>query len=130
MRYQVRLTGYAQVLKALDEWTDALQYIQNRRLRIQSQLPYAYGIEHGHHRRGGLARAAGGAFFFRAARLRVKALAANELAAAAHRGPAAIERAWDELGVEGVRVARAIVPVRSGALRDSIEAWLGRRRVA
>lgn len=126
----VKVTFGPQGTRLYEDWIIALRGIQAQPIKLTSALPYAYGIETGRHRMGSLARKAGGAFYMAAARNRIKQVAGAELSAAAAHGPAALALAWPSLGLNGLIAARAIVPVVSGDLQNSLEAWLGDRRIS
>jgi hypothetical protein len=126
----VKITFGPQGARGYDDWITTLRNIQAEPIRLTSALPYAYGIEFGRHRFGKLARKAGGAFYMAAARNRIKQEAAGELRSAAAYGPGAVALAWASLGPNGLIAARAMVPVVSGALRDSMQSWLGDRRIS
>lgn len=127
---RVSVTFGPQGTRAYDDWVGTLRGIQRQPIKLTSALPYAYGIEFGRHRMGSLARKAGGAFYMAAARQRIQQVAAGELSAAAARGPAALALAWPSLGLNGLIAARGMVPVVSRDLQNSLQAWLGDRRIS
>ena len=90
---------------------------------VGSNLPYAYGIEEGRHRKSGkLARRAGGAKYLARAIATMQASADADISEGLTRvrypGPWVIKRLtrWAR------RVARLYAPVQTGALRRSIRA--------
>lgn len=89
-------------------------------VRVGSNLVYAYGIEHGRHRGGSLARAAGGAFMLRNALQAVHPRIKSTIAAALLHGEQAARQALLRLGYDVERGAKATVPVKTGSLRRSL----------
>lgn len=63
--FLVSLSGQEAFRAALNGWREGARVIGKARATFGSSLPYAYGIETGHHRRGTLARRAGGVWYIR-----------------------------------------------------------------
>lgn len=107
----------------------ALQYLMTVRRTAErwgrsrtvvfSPLVYAYGIETGYHRRGGLARRAGGAFMMREGLKDVEEHMGDLIFESFARGPSAVPLAEANIGRMTVAAVRRHTPVRSGNLRDS-----------
>jgi hypothetical protein len=89
-------------------------------LSVTSDLPYAYGIETGYHRSGGLARARGGAWMFRNGVNRGLRGIEQEVASALGEGEQAVVRAYLAKGRRVVSEVQQGTPVRTGALRRSV----------
>lgn len=86
---------------------------------MTSPLVYAFGIETGYHRRGGLARAAGGAFMMREGLADVKDRIGPLISASFEGGPSAVPLAEANIGRMVVAAVQRRTPVVSGRLRDS-----------
>jgi hypothetical protein len=123
----VQIHGVEQVRAALQRLTQGTQAMRDTRVLVGSPLKYAFGIETGRHRGGGLARRAGGAFYLRGAVQSVMATAGASLAPALLEGAQATVRALTRLGYDVQREAQMEVPVRTGTLRRSIHTVVGRR---
>jgi hypothetical protein len=91
------------------------------RTTIQSELVYAYGIETGRHRRGTLARRAGGAYMLRQGLDETKDRIGPLISDSFERGPSAVPLAEANIGRMVVAAVRRYTPVRSGRLRDSFK---------
>lgn len=88
---------------------------------VGSYRPYAYGIEHGRHRKSGkLARKAGGAQYITAARNEVLSRADADLSEGLNKVTAPGRWIFKRLGLWTRRLARVYVPRKSGKLRRSI----------
>lgn len=66
-QFEINLNGMEDVEKQMARIERGLAQLQNVDAYVGSNLPYAYGIHEGHHRRGKLARRAGGSFYIRRA---------------------------------------------------------------
>lgn len=89
---------------------------------ISSNLPYTYGIETGRHRRGGLARRAGGAYMLREGLADTEEHMGDLIVESFARGPSAVPLAEANIGRMVVAAVRRHTPVVSGRLRDSFRA--------
>ena len=119
MPVSLKITGSQAAIRQLERAARQAQTFGRARVVVGSSLGYAYGVETGRHRSGGLARRAGGAHFL------ARALQATrgEIRSLARRagGEALIGR--DLLLAVGFKVearAKALVPVVTGTLRRSI----------
>lgn len=111
---------------------DALKYLMRigqtaerwgrSRTTVGSPLVYAFGIETGRHRRGGLARRAGGAFMLREGLADVEEHMMDLIVESFARGPSAVPLAEANIGRMVVAAVRRHTPVVSGKLRDSFRA--------
>jgi hypothetical protein len=116
----IKVTGLDVVQRKLGSIVTAAARLNGPIISLSSNLPYAYGIETGRHRRGRLARAAGGAFMFREGINAVRPRIGPALAKSVLGGPAAVDRAKSDLNRQAVEEVRRRTPVRSGALRASV----------
>jgi hypothetical protein len=91
------------------------------RTTVQSALVYAYGIETGRHRRGSLARRAGGAYMLRKGLDETKGRIRPLIRDSFERGPSAVPLAEANIGRMVVAAVRRYTPVVSGRLRDSFK---------
>lgn len=89
------------------------------RTEVYSDLVYAYGIETGWHRRGGLARRAGGAFMLREGLKDTEEHMGELIIESFARGPSAVPLAEANIGRMVVAAVRRHTPVLTGNLRDS-----------
>lgn len=117
---RVRLIGIPAAQGYLSNLQLSAFLLGTMRLQAGSDLPYAFGIETGHHRNGRLARRAGGAFYLRGAWIAVRGTVGARLARRLPEGPGAMRSEMQAIGRDVVDIARGIVPVRTGALQRSI----------
>lgn len=89
---------------------------------ISGPLVYTYGIETGYHRRGGLARRAGGAFMMREGLMDTEEHMGELIMESFARGPSAVPLAEANIGRMVVAAVRRHTAVVSGRLRDSFRA--------
>lgn len=125
---EVRIKGTREGLEYMQQLRSAVGQYTGTVLRLEADKPYAYGIEFGRHRSGRLARKAGPAYYMRGAWQRVRPGTGLLIALTLADGPVAVREAQREIGRRLVHEARDIVPVRSGALRESIRAIPGGSR--
>jgi hypothetical protein len=92
------------------------------RTAVYSPLVYAFGIETGFHRRGGLARAVGGAYMLREGLADTEEHMGDLIVESFARGPSAVPLAEANIGRMVVAAVRRHTPVVSGNLRDSFRA--------
>lgn len=116
----IRLDGLDTTTRAIAQLRDGAGRFTGRMLAIGSALPYAYGIETGRHRDGRLARRAGGAHYLAAGLATARTSAGTEITAALPKGAGAVNLAMGRLGRRAQQRAQGVVPVRTGALRNSI----------
>lgn len=112
--------GLADGLQYVTQIRDAVGRFAGPLVSVGSPLPYAYGIEYGRKRSGALARKAGPAYYLQGGLEAVQDEAKGVITAALPQGPGAVDVAAQRLGEIAQQRAQAIVPVRSGALRNSI----------
>lgn len=119
--FLVSLSGQQAFRAALNGWREGASVIGNARATFGSSLPYAFGIETGHHRGGSLARRAGGAYYIRDATAAGIAYLETALPAFfAHPQPGGAGRILSAFYGVLETTARARVPVVSGRLQRSI----------
>jgi len=94
---------------------------------VGSAEPYAYGIHYGRHRRGTLARAAGGTNYLEKGLAQRREHIRKAAAAAVEKGPQAVAPAMLAQGQAVASAARPFTPHLSGTLRRSLHAVPGRR---
>lgn len=121
----VDISGDKDVLRMFERAADGIHEVAQMDLFAGSTLPYAYGIETGRHRGGRLARRAGGAYMLRDAVNDTVRQAPAMLAERIIDGPRPARAAMLAIGDTVVNRAKARTPVVSGALRDSIQRFLG-----
>lgn len=120
MQISIRASGFQQARSFLGNIAAAAVRTNGPIVSLSSPLPYAFGIETGRHRGGGLARAAGGAYMFRDGIKAVQARVGPSLATAILQGPGAVDAAKRSLNAQAIEEVRKRTPVRSGALRASV----------
>jgi hypothetical protein len=106
-------------VRYLSQVRDTAERWGRSRTVVYSPLVYAYGIETGYHRRGQLARRAGGAFMVRDAVAETKPRTRELIRDSFGRGPQAVPLAEANIGRMVVAAIRRRTPVRSGRLRGS-----------
>lgn len=118
---QIHLKGMDDAQKQMARIERATKAMARYSTYIGSYRPYAYGIEHGHHRVSGkVARKAGGARYITAARDEVLNKADADLSEGLNKVTAPGRWIFKRLGLWTRRVARVNVPRKSGKLRRSI----------
>lgn len=117
---EMRIVGMDDAKTFLNRLQQAIIEATGIDIKISSGLAYSYGIEHGYHRSGRRARLAGGAFYMRGARDRVRRDMPGRMARALLRGPDGVRREARAIGDDAVTEARSLVPVVSGDLSRSI----------
>lgn len=122
MQVTIREQGLAKALKATQVYGEGARAANGPIAAWSSNKPYAFGIETGRHPRGRLARAAGGAFMFKKGIAETATQVPGIMGPAIIKGPAAVGGARRKIQNEGQKNIQKYTPVRSGALRDSIQA--------
>lgn len=89
---------------------------------VSTNVVYAFGIESGYHRRGGLARKAGGAWMMREGLRDTEEHMSDLIFESFARGPSAVPLAEANIGRMVVAAVRRHTPVVTGNLRDSFTA--------
>lgn len=125
---RIVLKGVTESAAWLRRYQRGLERLRGQTAYVYSRLPYAWGIEHGRHRKSGkLARRAGGSFYLRRAVATVQASARADISEGLARvqapGPWILRRLarWVR------RLARQNAPRRRGRLRRSIQIELRER---
>lgn len=108
----------------LKRMIQSAQKIEKTTYLVGSKLPYAYGISTGRHRRGRLARRAGGVNYLQAGLDSAKFRIARAIVIALPKGPEEGARAMKGVALQVQRGAREAVPVRTGKLRRSLHTAL------
>ena len=118
-----RLTsrGFEDAQGALVRYTRGCAAVGQLRLKLQTGVQYAWGIETGYHRTGRLARRAGGAFYMRDSWRDTEPEVTRELARAIPQGDAGVLAVQHMLGPRWLMRAKARTPVKTGTLQGSIE---------
>ncbi len=124
MKVTIRLSGFVQVLTAIQAIGQAGRAVEGQIAAFGSPLPYARPIEKNEFlsgpRKGHIARRAGPARMFEKGRNDAKKLARQILPAAIVKGPASVGQAKRKIRDYGIERIRLYTPVRSGKLRDSV----------
>lgn len=122
---RVFLDYLPQALRALDQVADACEVVGDAYIGIGTDVRYAYGIEFGVDRAGRVRRRAGPALMLTSALEAIPDRLGPALARALPAGPRAMEGAMREQALVTLGLARERTPVRTGRLRDSIQAVFG-----
>lgn len=115
---QIKVTGYVESLTAVRAIGEAGKQVNGPLVTLGSRLPYASFIETGRSSRQ--VRRAGPARMFERGMAEAAAQAPAILGPAVLRGPAAVGAAKRKLRDIAVERTRALTPVRTGRLRDSV----------
>jgi hypothetical protein len=121
----VEVVGDEVAVAALTRLARALEAMGATPVYVGSSLVYAYGIEHGRHRSGRLARRAGGAFYLTRALAAVRGELAGEVVRVLRVSGGDPRRLLLGLGYRVQAAAMPLVPVRTGTLRRSVHVRVG-----
>jgi len=122
----VTLTGVKEAQTALRHLKEGAEVVGRMDIAVGSPLPYAYGIEYGRHRRGGLARRAGPARYLRGGLEAIERPFEATITKALPKGARFTEQALAAIARDLVTEAQRRAPERSGNLRRSIYAVVKR----
>lgn len=119
MPLSIRVTGHVQTLSAIRALGAAGKAVAGPLAAWGSSLPYAHFIETGRSARPQVRRAGPARMFERGIAQTLPAVPGIMLPAIAH-GAAAVGQAKRKVRDTGIKNIRALTPVRSGRLRDSV----------
>jgi hypothetical protein len=121
----IEVVGDEVAVAALTRLARAAAAMAGTPVYVGSSLVYAYGIEHGRHRGGRLARRAGGAFYLTRGLAAVRGQLPTEVARVLRVAGPDPRRLLLGLGYRVQAAAMPLVPVRTGTLRRSIHVRVG-----
>jgi hypothetical protein len=111
--------GIQEAITELKRLRDGIERIGKARVRVGSNLKYAYGIEFGKHKGGSIARAAGGVFMLTNAIKAIQEPLKRELIQALRNGQNPID-ILIKYAFKAQNLAMANTPVKTGSLRRSL----------
>lgn len=120
MQVAIKSVGFVAALGAVSALEDAGREVQGQLAAFGSRLPYARFIETGRSSKPQVRRA-GPARMFEKGRDDAATLARSILPAAIVKGPRSVGQAKRRIRDYGIERIRLYTPVRSGALRDSVQ---------
>jgi hypothetical protein len=125
MATPIEVVGDEVAVAALTRLARAAEAMAGTPVFVGSSLVYAYGIEHGRHRGGRLARRAGGAFYLTRGLAAVRTELPSTILAVLGASRGDPRRLLLGLGYRVQAAAMPLVPVRTGTLRRSIHVRVG-----
>lgn len=114
----IKVKGVKEAQTRLRVMREGAQRLGGIRILVGSNLKYAYGIEKGRHRGGGLARSAGGAHMLQKGLDSIRETLPNDIARAIETGDSVYDAVFRN-ALRAENVAKANTPVITGTLRRS-----------
>lgn len=118
--FRLTTRGIPEAQGYLERATRGCASIGALRLKLQTTKPYAWGIETGYRRDGRLARSAGGAYMLRDSWRQIAPEVGRGLANAIPASESGVAVTEARFGARWLSLARSMTPVKTGALRASI----------
>lgn len=114
----LKVTGIEQAQAYLKVMEEGARRLGGTRILVGSDLKYAYGIEHGRHRGGSLARAAGGAMMLHQGLESVRDSLPRDIVKAIETGGSVYDAVFKN-ALRAENVTKQQTPVKTGSLRRS-----------